>query len=128
MTNDQRIIAVASAAEAATGLGLVALPSVIVSLLLGPEPEGIAILLSRVAGIALIALGVACWPERSTNGSARPYLAMLIYNALVGLLLTKLGLDGMGGILLWPAAILHLLLSGLLAWALSRVRTTSGAG
>jgi hypothetical protein len=85
MDNDQRIIAVSCAAEAATGLGLLAVPALIVGLLLGEEPEGIAIVLSRVAGIALITLAIACWPEPPARGGAKPYLAMLLYNGLVAL-------------------------------------------
>ena len=37
-------------------------PSLVGRLLLGEELTGIAIPVARVAGIALIALGVACWP------------------------------------------------------------------
>ena len=121
MTNGQRILAVASAAEAATGLGLVAVPSLIVGLLLGVEPMGIAIVLSRVAGIALMALAIACWPEPAAKGSARAYMAMLLYNALVAFTLAKVGIDGeTAGVLLWPVAFLHLALSVLLGWAWSK--------
>ena len=113
-------------AEAATGLGLIAAPSVVVGLLMGVEPEGIAIVISRVAGIALIALAIACLPDLGARGSAKPYLAMMLYNALVALVLAKVGFDGeMIGILLWPVAILHLVLSVLLAWAWSRMRSQS---
>lgn len=128
MTNGQRIIAVASAAEAATGLGLVVLPSLIVGLLLGVEPEGIATVLSRVAGIALVSLAIVCWPERNTAESASTYLAMLVYNAPVGVLLVKLGFDGTSGILLWPAALFHLSVAALLVWAWSRIKRLNAAG
>ena len=125
MNNEQRIIALASTAEAATGLGLLALPALIVGLLLGVEPEGIALVISHVAGIALIALAMACWPEPAAGGGAKPYLAMLFYNALVAIVLAMVGFGGeMGGILLWPVAILHFFLAVLLAWAWSRVKTT----
>jgi len=121
MTIGQRIIAVASAAEAATGLGLIAVPWLVVGLLMGVEPEGVAIVISRVAGIALIALAIACWPEPAAKGSARPYMAMLVYNALVALLLTMVGTnDETVGVLLWPVAILHFALSALLGWAWSK--------
>ena len=127
MTNEQRIIALASVAEAATGLGLIAVPWLVVSLLLGVEPEGIAIVISRVAGIALIALAIACWPDPAAKRSATPYIALLLYNALVALVLAKVGLDGDAvGVLLWPVAILHLLLSALLAWAWPRVKLPKG--
>lgn len=41
MTNDQRIILVASLAEAATGLGLLAVPSIIIGLLLDETSGGL---------------------------------------------------------------------------------------
>ena len=123
MNSGQRIIAAASVAEAATGLGLVAVPSVVVGLLLDAEPEGIAIVLSRVAGIALISLAIACWPDGDTKGAGRSYFGMLLYNALVALLLLSVGIGGeASGALLWPVVLLHGVLSVLLAWAWSRQR------
>jgi hypothetical protein len=118
MNNEQRIIAVACLAEALTGLGLIAAPWIVVGLLLGVEPEGTAMVLSRVAGIALIALAIACWPEPAAKGSARPYTAMLVYNALVALVLTMVGInDETTGVLLWPVLAVHIALSALLGWA-----------
>ena len=71
---------------------------------------GVAIPVGRVAGIALIALGIACWPGPSRIG-------MLTYGALVTLYLAYLGLaGGYGGVLLWPAVVLHFALTALLAW------------
>jgi hypothetical protein len=77
-------------------------------LLLGEELSGIAIPLARVAGIALIALGVACWP-------GPPLVGMLIYSGVVTLYLAYVGFaGGLTGILLWPAVVLHLILTALL--------------
>jgi hypothetical protein len=56
--------------EAATGLGLVALPSVVVRPLLGsPLDSSAATMLGRVAGVALLALAVACWLARDDTRS-----------------------------------------------------------
>ena len=64
-----------------------------------------------MAGIALIGLGIACWP-------GPPLIGMLTYSATVALYLAYLGLaGGFGGVLLWPAVILHLVLTALLAKA-----------
>jgi hypothetical protein len=99
----------AAVGETATGLGLLIVPSLVGLLLLGEELTGIAIPVARVAGIALIALGVACWP-----GTA--LLGMLTYSATVTLCLAYLGLaGGMNGLLLWPAVVLHGILTALLA-------------
>ena len=98
-----------SVAEAATGLALLLAPSTVGQLLLGVELTGPATTVARVAGIALIALAVACWP-------GTPLLGMLIYSAAVAAYLGYLGLSGAAsGLLLWPAVVLHLILSVLLA-------------
>jgi len=98
----------AAAGEIATGLALLILPSLVGRLLLGEELTGIAIPVARVAGIALIALGLACWP-------GPPWLGMLVYGGAVTLYLAYLGFTGIStGILLWPAVVLHALLTALL--------------
>ena len=99
----------AAVAEAATGLGLLIVPSLVGQLLLGEQLMGVAIPVARVAGIALIALSIACWP-------GPPLVGMLTYSASVTLYLAYLGLaDGSSGVLLWPAVVLHAILSALLA-------------
>jgi hypothetical protein len=54
-------------ADAATGLALLLVPSLVGRLLLGEELLGIAIPLARVFGLALIALGIACWHAVQTS-------------------------------------------------------------
>ena len=105
-------------AEVATGLALLIVPSLVGLLLLGEELTGIAMPVARVAGIALIALGVACWP-------GPPLVGMLIYSAAVTLYLAYLGFaGGLAGVLLWPAVALHAVLSILLgrAWLTTEAR------
>ena len=55
-------LAFAAIGEAATGLALLIAPSLVGQLLLGEQLSGVAMPVARVAGIALIALGIACWP------------------------------------------------------------------
>jgi len=103
------VLVLAAVAEAATGAALLIAPSLVGRLLLGEELAGVAVPVARVAGIALIALGVACWP-------GPPRIGMLIYGATVMLYLAYLGLaGGIGGVLLWPAVALHAILTALLA-------------
>ena len=98
--------------EALTGLALLILPNLVGRLLLGVEFTGVAVPAARVAGIALMGLSVACLPGRAVLG-------MLTYSALVTLYLSYLGLaGGFVGILLWPAVVLHTVLTVLLARAL----------
>jgi hypothetical protein len=109
----RRMMVLAAVGEAATGLALLIVPSFVGRLLLGQELTGIAIPVARVAGIALIALGVACWP-------GTPLVGMLTYSAAVTLYLAYVGFaDGLAGILLWPAVVLHGILTALL------IRTSS---
>ena len=106
------LLKVTALLEAATGLGLVAMPSVVVRLLLGtPLDSSAATMLGRVAGVALLALAVACWLARDdTYGPAARGLvaAMFLYNVAVAALLVFAGVGlGLRGIALWPAVILH---------------------
>lgn len=80
--------------------------------------EAAGILVGRLAGIALIGLGVACWP----GGSPRqPHVGMLAYGALATFYLLYVGLAGDGaGVLLWPAVAAHALIVALLIVALRR--------
>jgi hypothetical protein len=110
----------AAVAEAATGVALLLVPSVVGQLLLGETLAGMAVPVARVTGIAPIALGVACWP-------GPPALGMLIYTAAAGLYLAYVGIGGsFVGVLLWPAVIVHLVLAALLAWTLRRGAQTHG--
>jgi len=104
----RRVLALAAVGEIATGLALLLVPSLVGQLLLGEQMTGVAIPVARVAGIALIALGVACWP-------GTPLMGMLIYSAAVALYLAFVGFaGGAGGLLLWPAVVLHLVLAAFL--------------
>jgi hypothetical protein len=112
------LLAFAAAAEAATGLALLIVPSLVIALLLGASPDITVATAGRVAGVAMIALAVACWPDASATGNDKPYIGMLTYNVLTTLVLAQVGLAAaMSGILLWPVTILHLTLSILLARA-----------
>ena len=118
-----KVLPISAVIEVATGLALLAVPSFVGQLLLGHELSGIAIPVARVAGIALIALGLACWPGRDEGNLSRALRAMLFYNPLVALYLAYLGIGGQGtGPLLWPAVGLHTLIAIFLgrAWLTSR--------
>ena len=99
------------------GLTLLVYPPIAIRLLLGAEIIGAGDVVSRFAGIGLIGLGVACWP----NGSARRALhGMLTYGTLAVLYLVYLGVRGEAvGLLLWPAVAAHAILAALLLRARS---------
>jgi hypothetical protein len=110
------VLIFAAIAEAITGLALLITPSLVGQLLLGEQFAGVATPVARVAGIALIALGIACWP-------GPPLVGMLIYIASVTLYLAYLGFaEGLTGVLLWPAVALHAILTAFLARDVMRMR------
>jgi|SRR6185369_8846526 len=115
-----RLLALTAALEAVTGLALMIAPAVVVRLLMGEEVSGGGAAVARVAGIALLALGFACWPLRKASyGSTSAPLAMLVYNSLITSYLIFLGIGSESvGILLWPVVIVHGVLTLLLigAW------------
>lgn len=114
----KRVLVLAAVSEAGTGLALLIVPSLVGRLLLGEELTGIAIPVARVAGIALVALGVACWP-------GPPLIGMLVYSGAVTLYLAYVGfVGGFTGILLWPAVVLHVILTILLARAATTDKET----
>jgi len=109
-----RVLIFAAVGEAATGLALLLVPSLVGQLLLGTELTGIAVTVARVAGIALIGLGLACWPGKALIG-------MLTYSAAVTLYLAYIGFaGGSSGMLLWPAVVVHAILTALLTRAITR--------
>jgi len=113
----KKVLLLAAIGEAATGLALLIVPSLVGRLLLGQDLTGVAIPVARVLGIALIALGVACWPGRTA------LCGMLTYGALATLYLAYVGIVGQWvGKLLWPAVVLHAILTALLARAWSQSR------
>ena len=114
------VLGVAAVGEATAGVILLVYPRVFVHLLFGTEASGATGVMSRIAGMALIALGVACWPgrARTTGGSPRALLAMLSYSLLVTVYFLYLAAENEWvGPLLWPAAVLHAVLGLLLVRA-----------
>lgn len=108
----KHLLTVVAVAEAATGLALLVVPSLVGRVLLGTELTGVGIPVARAFGIALIALGVACWPGRTA------FCGMLTYSVLITAFLAYLGIRGeWAGPLLWPAVVLHAVLAILLARA-----------
>jgi hypothetical protein len=112
-----RLLSVAAAIEVATGVALIVYPQAVASLLLGADLAGAGIAVGRVAGIALLSLGLACWMSRQDANKAAALAAMLTYNLLVTAYLMYLRFGGeLVGILLWPAIAIHAVLMLLFAY------------
>lgn len=108
------LVVLSSGIEMATGLALIALPGLVGRALLGIELSASGLAVARLAGIGLFSLGMACWPGQQdvTSQAAR---ALLVYNLLAALYLGFLRIGGgFVSYLLWPACILHAVLTILL--------------
>ena len=122
----RKILGFAAVVEVGTGLALMIDPAIVVALLLGADVSDMGTQLGRCFGIALLALGLACWPSRQRAESGSPaFRAMLIYNAVIALYLAYLGtVRHLGGLLLWPGVALHAVVALLLIWTWRNERRT----
>ena len=117
-SNTKALLTTTAALEFGAGLVLFIGPSLMAKLLLGTglmAPESLVV--GKVGGAALIAIGIACWLERDTERGA-PAVGLvagaLVYNAAVaGLLLRAAVASSMTGVATWPAIVLH---GAMLAW------------
>jgi hypothetical protein len=98
-----------TALETASGLGFLAVPAAVTRLLFGQSVTGAGVAMSRLAGIALIALALAWWAARDDFvGRSETVRSMLLFNALVSLYLLLVGIRGeLVGALLWPVFAMH---------------------
>jgi len=109
--------------EAGVGLALVALPSQLATILLGSSLDSaVALTIARVAGVALCALGLACWLARHDGGShaARGLVtALVLYNAAASMILLYAGVAlGLSSVALWPTVLIH---AAMAAWCVTRL-------
>jgi len=117
-----RLLWVMTVVELLAGLGLLLVPGFALEALLGTaSPAAETLGISRLAGVALIALGVMCHSGRHGPPSWWVLAGMLVYNAGAAAVLGTIGVGlGLAGPLLWPAVILH---AGLTIWVLLSLRT-----
>ena len=120
-----KLLAISAIAEFGTGIALFLRPAFVVTNLLNPVTSPPIIPIARVAGIALIALGVACWTgwNRVEIGALR---ALLVYDFMVAAYLAFLIARHLDGIPLWPAVALHATIGGLLLFLWKRETSRPG--
>ena len=103
-----RTLIVANAAlEVATGVALIVAPGLGAHLLLGADLSSPGITVARFTGLALLSMGLACWPNKD-QATSQVTWALFTYNLLVAfyLLYVRFG-EGFSGPVLWPACVLH---------------------
>ncbi len=116
MMQRARLFLVTAILEAVTGLSLLVLPSLPLRLLLSVDqaaPE--ALFIARLAGAALLAIGIICYFARNDQHSPAQHgvlIGILFYNLTAAAILACAGISlEMHGILLWPAVVLHVVLA-----------------
>jgi hypothetical protein len=120
----KNLLTISAIIEFGVGLAFFVFPSFPVKLLLGLSPETpVESVLARVLGLALLALGIACWLSRRywqsqlTRGLV---VAMLVYNFGVTIILVYAALSlAIFGFGLWPAVLLHLAMS---VWCIIKLK------
>jgi hypothetical protein len=115
-TNRKLLLLTTAFVEAATGLCLLILPAVVFWFLLGLEQATAeALLVGRIAGASLLAIGVASWIARADTFTPAQHgllTGILIYDMAASILLAFAGaVSKMIGVLLWPAVALHAILA-----------------
>jgi hypothetical protein len=118
------LLTITALGEGVFGLLVLVYPPIAVQALFGLEIDGLGIIISRIAAVALIGLAVACWPGRVP--SRQQLYGMLTYSILVTLYLVRIGIRGAPvGPFLWPAVIVHVVLIVLLIVAGVKARKVS---
>jgi len=110
--------------EVGAGLALLLAPDRAIRLVFGPSGTDVGVALGRLAGVALLSLGAACWLARrdGTSPASRALVSgMFIYNAGVVALVLTGSLGSLRPLLLGLAA-LH---GGMAVWCLLLLRGRS---
>jgi hypothetical protein len=115
MPTQRQLLTIATLAECIAGVALMVTPHAGVRLLLGAEPGAVGSMVGRIVGVALLALGIACWGARADPGGAArtgTLRAITTYNAGAGLLLVAFAATGKAhGVVVWIAGLLHVALA-----------------
>ena len=108
--------------ELSTGLPLVLVPGVVMTLLFGSSVVDGGHQLAQLYGTALIGLGISCWSAGAPDAkpsSAR--LGLMLYNLTAALFLVGFAVTGAAqGPMVVPAGLLHLVLGLLMLLDQSR--------
>lgn len=125
LMNTTLLLIVTAVVELATGAALLMAPSLTAELMLGAGlGSPVAVMVGRVAGAALVSIGLSCWLERdcSRNGPRTGLvIGLLAYNVLIPVLLTYAAVvENVSGVAFWPGIGLHSVLS---IWCVASLRS-----
>lgn len=105
------LLAISAGLEAGVGLGALVVPELAVTLLVGTPADAASRMVTRVFGVALVALAICCWTARAdtvAGAGSGVVTAITFYNAGAALLLATFAAVGSAsGLVVWVAAGLH---------------------
>ena len=121
----KKLHTVTAVIELGAGLALLCFTRTAVALLLGsPLDTPTALTVARVGGAGLLSLGIASWLARddSQSRAARGLVAaMLFYDIAAAAILAFAGIGlGLDGVALWPAVVLHVVMT---VWCVAWLRS-----
>src|SRR5229473_7346974 len=109
------VVIVAAWLEIVVGASFVTALEVPCRLLFAATPEGVAIPLARFAGVALVALGIACLPSKAAGPGRSAMLGLLVFNVGATIFFAWVAVaTTFRGLLLWPVVILHAVIAAAL--------------
>jgi hypothetical protein len=116
----------AAGLEVLTGLALIVVPSLLGRLLFGSDLNAAGEATGRISGFVMLCLAAGCWPRAGESGRHQALVPFVALSWLAAAFLLVTGLIGANvGLLLWPAAVLHLILAVLLTWTWASAPATS---
>lgn len=108
----------AAGLEVLTGLTLIVAPSLLARFLFGSDLNAAGEATGRISGFVMLCLAAGCWPRPGEAGWHPAHVPLIALSWLAAAFLFVTGLVGVNvGLLLWPAAALHLILAVLLSLA-----------
>ncbi len=114
LMNTKLLLVVTAVLELTLGIALLIVPSGVAEILLGAglgSLESVAV--ARVAGAAIVSIGLTCWLSRDGGGPRNGLvIGLLTYNVSIPVLFVHAAVaDGMHGSALWPASVMHTVLA-----------------
>lgn len=125
LMNTNLLLIVTAVVELPAGAALLIAPSLTTELMLGAGlGSPAAAMVGRVAGAALVSIGLSCWLERDrVRSGPRTGLVtgLLAYNISIPVLLTYAAVvENISGIAFWPGIGLHSILT---IWCVASLRS-----
>ena len=112
--------------EVLTGLALIVAPSLLARFLFGSDLNAAGEATGRICGLVMLCLAAGCWPRAGESGRHQALVPLVALSWLAVAFLLVTALIGVNeGLLLWPAAALHLILAVLLTWTWTSAPATS---